>query len=166
MDKELAVREIQNTDAGSVCGIYNYYIENTVITFEEAVVTADEMLRRIRAVRSSSLPWFVAERGKEILGYAYAGRWKERSAYRFAVEATVYVRQELGKSGIGSRLYARLLPELSRLGYHTTVGIIALPNTASVALHEKFGFVQAGLLREAGFKFDRWIDVGYWQRLL
>ena len=160
------VRAVTPADAGAVAAIYNHYVLQTVVTFEEEPVTSDEMSRRIDEVRAGSLPWFVAERAGAIAGYAYASRWRARSAYRFSSEVTVYLAPEQGRRGIGSALYAELLSALRGSGQHAAIGGIALPNDASVALHEKFGFKKVAHFEQTGFKFNRWIDVGYWELIL
>ena len=160
------VRAVTPADSGAVAAIYNHYVRETVVTFEEEPVAADEMSRRIDEVRAGSLPWFVAERAGAIAGYAYASRWRARSAYRFSSEVTVYLAPEQGRRGIGSALYAELLSALRGSGLHAAIGGIALPNDASVALHEKFGFKKVAHFEQTGFKFNRWIDVGYWQLIL
>ena len=149
-----------------MAAIYNHYVLQTVVTFEEEPVTSDEMSRRIDEVRAASLPWFVAERADAIAGYACASRWRARSGYRFSSEVTVYLAPEQGRRGIGSALYAELLSALRGSGLHAAIGGIALPNDASVALHEKFGFRKVAHFDQTGFKFNRWIDVGYWQLIL
>ena len=146
--------------------IYNHYITNTIVTFEVEEVTGEEMLRRIRQVQSDSLPWLVAVDQREVVGYSYASRWHARYAYRFSVETTVYLDHRHGGRGLGSRLYETLLQLLIDRGMRTAIGGIAIPNAASVALHEKFGYRQTAHYKEVGFKFDRWIDVGYWQLML
>jgi phosphinothricin acetyltransferase len=144
-----------------VCRIYNPYVAETVISFETAPVAPEVMAERIReALRN--YPWYVREEGGEILGYAYASPWKPREAYRFAVEATVYVAPGEVRRGVGAGLYQALLPELKRRGFHLALASIALPNEASVALHERFGFRKVGQLPEVGWKLGRWVDVGYW----
>ena len=160
------VRAVTPADAGAVAAIYNHYVLQTVVTFEEEPITAAEISRRIDEVRTGSLPWFVAERAGAIAGYAYASRWRARSAYRFSSEVTVYLAPEQGRRGIGSALYAELLSALRGSGLHAAIGGIALPNDASVALHEKFGFKKVAHFEQTGFKFNRWIDVGYWQLIL
>jgi phosphinothricin acetyltransferase len=164
--EETAIRAASASDAASVAVIYNHYIETTVITFEEEPVSAAEISRRIDQVRSASLPWLVAEERGRVVGYAYARPWHERSAYRFSAEIAVYLDAERTGRGIGSQLYAELFPILQARGIHAVMGGIALPNEASVALHEKFGLREVARFHEVGFKFDRWIDVGYWQRTL
>ena len=153
-------------DAEAVAGIYNHYVARTVVTFEEEPVPAGEISRRIAEVQAAALPWLVAEREGAAVGFAYAAPWRARRAYRFSTEVTVYVAPERGGRGIGSALYAHLLAGLRDRNIHSVMGGIALPNEASVALHEKFGFKKVAHFEQAGFKLDRWVDVGYWQRIL
>jgi len=157
------IRPVEPDDAAAIAAIYNHYIAETVITFEEVPVSAAEIARRIEEVRAAALPWLVALQAGRILGYAYATRWRDRSAYRFAAEVTVYLDPSDVGRGIGSSLYAELFPQLEARGIHAALGGIALPNEVSIALHEKFGMRKVAHLQEVGFKFDRWIDVGYWQ---
>ncbi|MEO6080084.1 MAG: arsinothricin resistance N-acetyltransferase ArsN1 family B [Steroidobacteraceae bacterium] len=152
-------------DAARICSIYNHYILETVVTFEEIPVQVEEMARRIADV-TSRLPWLVYEWDGEICGYAYAGSWKERSAYRYSVESTVYLAPHMVGQGIGTLLYSALLEALRTREVHCAIGGIALPNPASVALHEKLGFTSIGQFREVGWKFEQWVDVGYWEILL
>jgi len=161
-----AIRPAQQSDADAIAAIYNHYVAETVITFEEDPINAAEMARRIQDVQSASLPWLVAEENNRILGYAHATPWKTRSAYRFSVEITVYVAVGHVGRGIGSTLYSGLLSALEKLSVHAVIGGIALPNDASVALHEKFGLAKVAHFQEVGFKFNKWIDVAYWQRIL
>jgi L-amino acid N-acyltransferase YncA len=152
-------------DAQALAEIYNYYIVDTIITFEEEPVDSTEMANRIAEV-TSKFPWIVWEENSEIVGYAYANAWKSRCAYRNSVETTVYLRNGQESKGIGSQLYRELLQRLRSSGIHTAIGGIALPNVASVKLHEKCGFEKVAEFVEVGFKFGQWINVGYWQCLL
>jgi len=163
-DDGTTIRAATLSDAGAVAEIYNYYIAETVSTFEEEPVTDAEIARRLELVWSASFPWLVAEEGGQVIGYAYASRWNSRSAYRFTAEATVYLAPGRGGRGLGSKLYAELFRILQGQGIHTVIGVVSLPNNASVALQEKFGLRKVGHFAEVGFKFDRWIEVGYWQR--
>jgi phosphinothricin acetyltransferase len=156
------IRAATPDDASVIAAIYNHYIATTTISFEERAVTADEMAQRIRDV-TAALPWLVYEQQGRISGYAYATKWRVRSAYRFSAETSVYVEQGQGGQGIGSALYRELLAELRRREIHMAIGGIAQPNPASVALHESLGFVKVAHFKEVGRKFDRWIDVGYWE---
>ncbi|RIL01681.1 MAG: phosphinothricin acetyltransferase [Proteobacteria bacterium] len=158
------VRDATASDAAAIASIYNHYVANTVVTFEEESVAAGEMARRVEEVQAGSLPWLVAEADGRVLGYPYARPWHARSAYRFSAEITVYLDAAQCGRGIGTRLYGALFPLLEARRIHAAIGGIALPNEASVALHEKFGLRKVAQFAEVGFKFDRWIDVGYWQR--
>ena len=159
------IRDATLEDAPDIARIYNYYIENTIVTFEETQVSADEMLSRMKKVQEE-LPWLVKEDGGKVTGYAYASRWSGRCAYRHSAESSVYLDPDAVGSGTGSELYSRLFAELRSRSYHTVIGGIALPNAASVAIHERFGFEKVAHFKETGWKFNKWIDVGYWQLFL
>jgi len=159
------IRAATVKDAKAIRGIYEHYILETVITFEEEPVSVEEMEDRIRRV-TRSFPWLVYESDGKVIGYAYADRWKSRSAYRYAVESTIYVDPRYTGQGIGKQLYGSLIPELRLRSLHSVLGVIALPNPASIALHERMGFVKVAHFKEVGWKFNRWIDVGDWQLLL
>ncbi len=163
---ELTVRSARPEDALQVSEIYNHYIQTSTITFEEEPVSAAEMAARILEIQSLSYPWLVATAANDVLGYAYAGKWKVRAAYKHSSEITVYVRPGQERSGVGSALYQQLLPALKAGGVRAAIGGVALPNDASVRLHEKFGFEKCAHFKEVVFKFNRWIDVAYWQRIL
>jgi phosphinothricin acetyltransferase len=159
------LRDAEPSDADAICNIYNEYILNTTITFEENPLNAEEMASRIRLVRQS-YPWLVYEEDSRIVGYAYAGKWKERSAYRYSVETAIYMdSRHLGK-GIGTQLMNELLKRLKAVSLHSVISGIALPNPASIALCEKFAFKKIAHFSEVGYKLNRWIDVGYWELLL
>lgn len=160
------IRPATARDAEAIVRIYNYYILNTVVTFEEQVVSANEMAKRVESVQSAALPWLVSEQHNRVVGYAYAGQWHRRSAYRYSAECTVYLEPDATGRRLGTELYDALFPILRSKGVHTVIGGISLPNDASVALHEKFGMSKAAHYKEVGFKFNRWIDVGYWQVVL
>lgn len=164
MTNDLTIRDVRAADAAAIAGIYNHYIRNTVVTFEEEDVTAADMAGRT-ATATVLFPWLVVERGGAVLGYAYARKYHERAAYRHTVEAAIYLAHTAHRQGIGTVLYEALLARLPPCGVHVAIGSIALPNAGSVALHEKFGFRKIGNLPELGFKFSRWIDVGLWQRI-
>lgn len=157
------IRTATAADAAAVADIYNYYVRETVVTFEETAVPTEDMAGRIEETRAAGLPFLISATGVDVEAFAYASAWKGRCAYRFSREVTVYVRDGLGGRGLGSALYAVLIPQLRAQGLHALMGGIALPNAGSVALHEKFGFEKVAHFREVGRKFDRWVDVGYWQ---
>lgn len=157
------IRSATGEDADSITSIYNHFVLTTSVSFEEAPVPAQEMARRIADVQAAGLPWLVAESDGVFAGYAYATKWRVRHGYRFSVETSVYLAPDSAGKGLGSALYRVLLDQLRAGGYHLAIGGIALPNDASVALHEKMGFEKVAHFKEVGFKFGRWTDVGYWQ---
>jgi L-amino acid N-acyltransferase YncA len=156
------IRDASVADAESVCAIYNPYILETVITFEEEPVSVEAMGKRIADV-TAEYPWLVWQEDGQVLGYAYARRWQERAAYRHTAEATVYVAQGNHGKGVGTTLYREVLARLKPLNVHTVIGGVALPNEKSVAMHERLGFKKVAHYEEVGRKFGQWIDVGYWQ---
>ena len=159
------IRTAGAADAPRICEIYNHYIENTVVTFEETPVTAREIAGRIVEV-TRQFPWLAYEENGAVIGYAYASVWHKRSAYRYSVESTIYLMPGATGRGVGTKLYGALLERLRSPELHCVIGGIALPNAGSVALHEKLGFEKVGHLAEIGWKLGRWVDVGYWQRIL
>lgn len=161
----LAIRDVLPSDAEAICAIYNPLVLNTIISFEEAAVPVPDMVSRIETI-SAKLPWLIAERGGALLGYAYASRHRERSAYRFSVETTAYVEERTRGKGVGRELYTALLTRLKAMSVHAALGGIALPNPASVAFHEKCGFKKVAHFEQVGLKFGQWVDVGYWQIVL
>ena len=159
------IRIVKLKDAQEIAEIYNYYILNSCVTFEEIPVSIEEMSQRIQS-SSSKFPWLVYEKDNEILGYAYASVWKARTGYKHTVESTVYLKKKATRNGIGSLLYKELIMQLTDLGFHAIIGGISLPNEVSIALHEKFGFEKIAQFKEVGYKFKNWIDVGYWELLI
>jgi phosphinothricin acetyltransferase len=156
------IRNVELRDAEAICNIYNYYVENTAVTFEEVPVTSDEMRTRIKKVLQTN-NWIVYEIEGKVVGYAYATEWRTRSAYRFSVECTVYLDKNYRSKNIGTQLYIDLIELLKKKGRHTIIAVITLPNNKSIAVHEKLGFRKVAHFEEVGYKFDKWIDVGFWQ---
>ncbi len=159
----MKIRDATVDDAETIASIYKHYVLTTSISFEEDPVPAIDMAGRIADVQATGLPWLAAEVDGAVAGYAYATKWRVRHAYRFSVESSVYLAPARAGQGIGTALYRALLDRLRGGGYHLAIGGIALPNEASIALHEKLGFEKVAHFKEVGFKFDRWTDVGYWQ---
>ena len=156
------LRNVHADDAAAICEIYNHYILHSPATFEEVPLVPEEMRQRILET-TKSYPWFVWEEGGRALGYGYGRQWRERAAYRHSAEAGIYLHHAaIGKGG-GSLLFDALLNELRRRKFHCVMGGVSLPNPASIALLEKFGFHQVAHFLEVGYKFGQWIDVGYWQ---
>jgi L-amino acid N-acyltransferase YncA len=160
------IRSATIADAPTLCDIYNHYIAATIVTFEEEAIDAAEIAQRMAKVVDAGLPWIVSEVDSQIVGYAYAAPWRVRRAYRYSVETSIYLAQGQIGRGWGADLYRELLAQLGAKGFHLAIGGIALPNEASVCLHEKLGFKKVAHFEEVGFKFGRWIDLGYWQKTL
>jgi L-amino acid N-acyltransferase YncA len=161
----IEIRSATTFDAEAIQRIYAPFVRETAISFEEVPPSVDEMAGRIVSILKTH-PWLVAVERGNVCGYVYASAHRERAAYRYSADTTVYIAPETQRRGIGHALYAELLPELKRRGLHMAFAGIALPNPASVALHESMGFKPVGVYREVGFKFRRWHDVGWWQRPL
>lgn len=159
------IRPVTTGDAAAVCELYNYYVANTVITFETEAVAQAEMARRIDEI-TANYPWLVAEDEHGVVGYAYATRWRARAAYDKTAESTIYLRKGAAGSGIGKPLYDALIDALRQRGFHAMVGCITVPNPPSIAFHEKCGFVKVAHFPEVGNKFGNWVDVGFWQLTL
>lgn len=159
------IRKATIADANQICEIYNYYVLNTTVSFEEVAVTVADMADRISAV-ITTLPWIVYEEDGIIIGYAYASKWRVRSAYRFSVESSVYMRHDQKGKGIGTILYRELIDQLKNLGVHTIIGGVAQSNPASTKLHENFNFEKVATFREIGYKKEQWLDTSYWQLIL
>ena len=160
----LLIRLATEDDAAELAAIYRPYVEKSRISFEDVAPDAAEMARRLEGDAPGSHPWFVAEEDGQLLGYAASSPFRSRRAYRWTVETGIYLASGAHGRGIGRALLSELLELLERQGYVTAIGAIALPNPASVALHEKLGFTYAGTYRGVGFKFGEWLDVGLWQR--
>jgi L-amino acid N-acyltransferase YncA len=150
-------------DAAGIGGIYRPIVEATAISFEYDPPSDEELARRIDNT-VPQYPWLVCEYGGVIAGYAYSGRIRPRAAYRWSVETSVYVHEEYRGRGIGGGLYQSLFAVLGAQGFVTAFAGIALPNDASIRLHERADFVAIGVYRNVGYKFGRWHDVGWWQR--
>jgi len=160
------IRPAGTDDAAGIAAIYRHYVENSRISFEEEAPDADAMKGRIAGGRAGYYPWLVADEDGEMLGYAASSPFRTRPAYRWTVETGIYLAANAQGRGIGGALLAALVELLGRQGYVAAIGAIALPNDASVALHEKLGFFHTGTYRQVGFKLGEWLDVGLWQKEL
>lgn len=160
-----SIRVATPADAEQVRAIYAPIVSGTAISFETEVPSTERIAERIEGTLRS-LPWFVHEQDGQIVGYAYATQLRERAAYRWSAEVSVYVRPHARSGGVGRGLGQAVLEELADLGYVNAFGVVALPNPGSVRLMESLGFFQVGVLRKAGYKLGAWHDVGWWQRTL
>jgi len=161
----IRVRAAAEADMAAVRDIYAYYVMNSLATFEEAPPTLEDMVQRWRQRFDAGLPYLVAEGSDGILGYAYAGSYQARAAYRHTIEDSVYVADGFGGRGIGSALLAELIAACERGPWRQMVAIVGdSGNVSSIALHRRFGFELVGNLRSVGFKFGRWVDTPILQR--
>jgi len=158
------VRPLVDGDLGALAAIYAHYVEHTSITFDLEAPTPQEWARR--AAGDRELPWLALEDEGEVVGFAWAGRFRTKLAYRPTVETSVYLRHDCGRRGLGTLLYTELLRRLTDAGFHSAVAGITLPNDPSIALHERLGFTRVGLFPEVGHKLGAWHDVGFWMRRL
>ena len=161
----MVIRLARGDDAPAIAAIYTPYVSETPISFETVPPTADEMAGRL-AKTLARFPWLVAEAEGAVVGYAYASQHRERAAYQWAADVSVYLREERQRRGIGRALYTALFAILRAQGYVNTYAGIALPNPASVALHEAMGMTPVGVYRHVGYKAGSWRDVGWWQGAL
>jgi phosphinothricin acetyltransferase len=163
----LTLRAAVTADLAAINDIYNHYVFTSTCTYQEEAETIDERRRWFDQHRSALMPIIVSTTGGgEIVGWGSLSPFRDRSAYRFSVEDSVYVRHDQHGRGIGSALLAALIEHARAGGFRTIVAGIDAEQTASVALHAKFGFVQTAHLKHVGFKFGRWLDVIYMQLML
>jgi phosphinothricin acetyltransferase len=159
------IRMASPNDAAACAAIYAPYVRDTPVSFEAEPPDATEMGRRLLAALPM-YPWLVVEDEGRVLGYAYGSSHNPRAAYRFSADSSVYVDVGARRRGFGRRLYRVLFALLERQGFVAVHAGITLPNAASVALHESFGFEPVGVYQRVGFKLGSWHDVGWWQRPL
>ncbi|MBP1474161.1 N-acetyltransferase [Frateuria sp. MAH-13] len=159
------IRVARAEDAAAIHAIYAPSVTHGVATFETALPGVPAMAERI-AARLDHYPWLVWEHEGEILAYAYASRFRERAAYDWIAETSIYVRADAQRAGLARRLYGVLLEVMRLQGINQAVGVITLPGEPSVRLHEAMGFEPAGVWRQSGYKLGRWWDVGVWQKTL
>ncbi len=156
------IRKVQIEDAKQLLEIYNYYVENSIVTFDIEPLSLHGFIEKMVSI-NEVYPFLIYEENGEILGYAYGSRWRPKLAYKHTVESTVYVKHSVHGKQIGTQLYTELLRLFKEQKFHLVLGALTLPNEASIKLHEKFGFRQVTHFNEVGFKFNTWHDVGFWQ---
>ncbi len=158
----LTIRLATPTDAEGILNIYAPYIETTSLTFETVVPSVEEFAQRISHYLEN-WPWLVCEADGKIAGYAYASRYRERVAYQWSVECSVYIHEDFQKAGVGSALYTALFAILQKQGFNNVYAVINLPNDKSVAFHESLGFTYFATYEKVGYKLGQWKNVGWWQ---
>ncbi len=156
------IRVATKDDAKGIAEIYSKIVEQTKISFETKAPTISEMEQRVESI-SSKFPYLVEEIDGNIAGYSYANTHRERSAYRWSCDATIYISEDFRANKIGSKLYSSLFKILTELGYYNVYAGITLPNDPSVGIHERFGFKKIAHYNNVGFKMGAWYDVGWWE---
>ena len=159
------IRVATENDAKNILGIYSPYIANTSFTFETEVLSVDAFKERINTYLIN-WPWLVCEMDGTLAGYAYGTKYRERTAYQWCVEVSVYIHDDHQRSGIARALYMALIEILKRQGFRNVYAVINLPNEKSVAFHESCGFVYFATYMNVGYKLGKWKNVGWWQLLL
>jgi phosphinothricin acetyltransferase len=160
------LRDVKISDANRITEIYNYYIENTAITFDEKKITEKDTAQKIVRILKKNYPYIVCEEDGLIIGYAYLNSWRPHPAYNITLESSIYLDASFTKRGLGSILYRELIARACRMNIHSLIGVLSVPNEASRKLHEKFGFRLVGTFKETGYKFNQLIDVEFWQLFL
>ena len=162
-----AIRPSRDTDVPAITAIYAHHVETGTASFETVAPDEAEMRRRRSVLVGSRYPWYVAELDARVCGYAYAGPYRTRPAYRHSVEDSVYVRSSMQRRGIGAALLHALIRTCTDLGFRQMVAIIGdSAQAASIGLHRAAGFEMVGTLRHIGYKHDRWLDSVFMQRAL
>ena len=161
----LTIRPAKSSDAKAIQSIYAPYVEKTAITFEYEVPSVQEFENRINKTLEN-YPYLVAEENGQVLGYAYASTYYARTAYNWTTELSIYLHEDARGRGLGSQLYDALEEELKKRGFLRFLACIAVPNEASIAMHEKRGYVQVAHFPKVGYKFDQWHDIVWMQKTL
>lgn len=163
----MEIRPAQVEDLPALQEIYAHHVLHGAGTFEEVPPTLGEITERFRRGTGRGFAWLVAEEAGRVLGYAYYGPFRERMAYRYLVEDSIYVREDVRGQGVGKALVQRLIAEAERAGFRQMVAVIGdSENVGSIGVHASLGFQHTGVLRAAGLKFGRWLDVVFMQRAL
>jgi phosphinothricin acetyltransferase len=155
------LRLATSADSKAILDIYAPYIQNTSFTFETEVPSLKEFSERITAYLNN-WPWLVCEINGKIAGYAYATKYRERTAYQWCVESSIYIQDDFQKAGVGKSLYSALFEILKKQGFNNVYAVINLPNEKSVAFHEKLGFHYFATYEKVGYKLGKWKNVGWW----
>ncbi len=158
----MTIRHVIPDDFERITEIYNYYVTQTIVTFDEEPVTVEAMQYKAEIILQNYPYLVVEDDAGNVIGYGYGSQFRAKPAYRFTVETTIYFDASATGKGYGTMLYTALLSDLRDRGYKTALGVLGLPNEASIRLHEKLGFVKTGHLYNAGWKFEQWVDTGYW----
>lgn len=160
---DVAIRKVEDSDAGAIAAIYAHHVLNGTATYDVDPPSIDQTLAKIRRVTGESWPFIVAEVEGLVAGYAYATQFRDRAAYRFTAEDSIYVHPEMTGRGVGKALLRALIDQSLAYGFRTIIAVIGGAEPASIAVHASCGFREMGRLKGVGFKFDRWLDSLYMQ---
>jgi L-amino acid N-acyltransferase YncA len=161
----MQIRLARPADAAAIAAIYGHHVLNGTGTFEEEAPSVEDIAERLAKVQARGWPWLVAETDGQVIGYAYAAQFRDRAAYRFACENSIYVHPDHVGAGIGRALLDALLRASAEVGFQRMFAVIGdSGNVGSIRLHERADFTPAGQLDKAGFKFGRYLDVVFMQR--
>lgn len=163
---ELLIRDATEDDAAAIAAIYAHHALHGTATYDIDPPSAEEMLAKLRHIKAAGWPFLVAESGDDVAGYAYATQFRDRAAYRFACENSIYVAPDKMRRGVGKALLQALIDRAAAFGFQTMVAVVGGAEPGSVSLHSALGFEQVGRLQRVGFKFGRWLDSVYMQRRL
>jgi L-amino acid N-acyltransferase YncA len=163
---ELLIRDATNDDAAAIAAIYAHHVLHGTATYDVEPPSANEMLSKIRHIKAAGWPFLVAEVESDVAAYAYATQFRDRAAYRFACENSIYVAPDQMRRGIGRALLGALIDRSAACGFQTMIAVVGGAEPGSIALHAALGFEEAGRLKRVGFKFGRWLDSVYMQRAL
>ena len=161
----MIIRNVLNSDIPQVVEILNHYVRNDSCTFQINTYSISEISEKIAEI-TKVYPYIVMEEDNEVIGFAYASRWREKNAYDKSAETTIYLNPKHKYRGLGKILYQELIEQLREKNFRLLVACLTLPNPSSVRLHESLGFEKVGEFKDAGYKFNRWYNVGFWQKVL
>ncbi len=161
----MKIRFAQKKDAGQLLEIYAPFISHSAVSFESEVPSVREFEERMKSYMQT-YPWLVCEQDNEIIGYAYASRYRDRKAYQWSCECSVYVKKKFRKSGIARMLYTVLFETLKRQGFMNVYAVITFPNPASIRFHRKAGFRKFAVYKKVGYKMGKWNDVHWYGKQL
>jgi phosphinothricin acetyltransferase len=166
MSPGIVIRAAVADDLGDIATIYNHEVANSIATFDLEAPSLDYWHQKLEGAHPGDHLLVAVDADDDVVGYAYSWSYRPRPAYQLTRETSIYLDPSVRGQGIGRRLYPALLETVAESGVHTVVALVALPNPSSIALHLACGFEQVGTMREIGYKFDRWIDVAWYQKLL
>ena len=159
------IRKYHPKDLQSIVDILNYYVKNDACIFQVEPYTFDEIEKKFEIIQAT-YPIFIEEKDNKVAAFAYGARWRDKPAYAKSVETTIYIHPDYLHTGIGESLYRKLIETLTQMNFHLLVAGMTMPNPGSQRLHEKLGFERVGEFKEAGMKFGKWHNVGFWQMVI